>query len=248
MKTISILIFTLVSNILIAQSSNSIQIIVQPFVQKIGNLNKQYTNIADSRIFVDYVKMPGQEFGLEFKHKCKGKWGWGVGATNFSQKQAVYFSSPEGEEAFRLGNYCITMTQNISFRLSSTYQINSKLQTSFLLSSSFTYLFSSNFTKPQEVGFIIPSVALTGTIESRKPYNQYLIPEINLSYNLCKNLNIQTGLKFKFWDTHKESGIINLKATYYDDNTLLHESHIKNTIYSYYMGLTYTISFKRKQH
>jgi hypothetical protein len=88
MKTFNLLFF-LFPTLLFGQKTNSLQIFAQPFIQKFGNLNKQYIDVQNEYITVNFAKIPAQEYGLNFQHKRNSKWGWSLGASYYQQKHEV---------------------------------------------------------------------------------------------------------------------------------------------------------------
>ena len=248
-----------------AQKENSFQLIAQPFVQRFGNLNKQYTSVSNDKAEVDYLKIPASEFGFQFNHKAKNKWGWGVGITNIFQKNEVYFKYFFHNYPLFTGRVKMNVSY-LSLRFASSYQVNSKMTASFLLAFNSPYKYKSNgdaqdrfyYGEGSTYGLVItPDTSYSTFEESRKiyisgsPYLQMFIPELNISYNFWQHFNLQLGVKFQFIDLDKTYGIIRVDVSGKNKENgfvdqVLHESHVKNTNYSYYTGITYNIPLKRK--
>jgi hypothetical protein len=261
-------IFFLLQNTCYAQRKNSLQIFALPIIQKIGNLDKQYTSISHPAIDAHYSNIPGFSYGLQFLRQRNEKWGWGIGFDHIFQNYTLDFKLTNTVTNYTYFTFRKKIkTQELALRYQLSYVLTKKLTANFILALKVpvTYKYDGNgnlsrgalvndFIFTPDTSYAYTSTNINYTVfEDHNPLIQLFLPELSFSYNFYNNFNLQVGMKLKFFQLDKENGLIDVRVKGFigkenaGTNKLLHESHIQNTNIAYYAGLSYDIPLRKKQ-
>lgn len=239
-----------------SQKANTLGIFVNPYLQKIGNLNKQYTETSNEFIDVDYIKMPSLEIGLQFHHNFKGKWGWGIGTSwkHSINRTQVNLLHPQWEVRSVYSFYRRATVESVSLRLMTSYKFNSRIRLNLFLSAYGIVKESTNTDWKQNlttfskgIFYYKTKVGYSGYLAAPK-----LVPECSVDMEIIKNLNLNLGVRWKFWEREADHGYnitvsgFNSPETVGQDN-VLHSSKENSREMSFYMGLSYDLPLKRKK-
>jgi hypothetical protein len=269
MKTLQriLFLFSILVNIsCLGQRKNSIQIFALPIIQKVGNLDKQYTSISNPYIDVHYANIPGFSYGLQFLRQRNEKWGWGIGFDHIFQNYTMDYKFKSMYGNIYTSFHKKIKAQELALRYQLSYTVTKKLKANFIITAKIPIIYqfdgkgnleegtlaNDHFFSP-DTSYSYPSMNIyTRIYEDTNPLIQVLLPEFNFSYNIYKNFNLMMGMKLKFFQLDKEYGLIDVNVTGFigkenaGTNKVVHESHIQNTNIAYYAGLSYNIPFKRK--
>jgi hypothetical protein len=251
------LFFVLFSESIIAQKK-TFEFFVNPFIQKFGNLDKQYTITSSPHFDVDYQKLPSFNFGAALHCREKETQYFSVGLfhqTNFYQmKMTVFSPDSQPKRSSRYNEFRKISTQNIGFNLFYSKQVLTNLTICGGFSFLFPYYTKSNLENVNKtstgIGGFIGSQYYTYrfdyTITQKKFLPQIFIPEITLKTKISEKLSFNLGAQLQFFEIYKP-GLINICANGFigkdnsDTYEQIYKSRLKNTNLNFYFGLTYNL-------
>ena len=256
-KISTLLFFTLLMNpITFSQKTNSLQFFASPFIQKIGNLNNQYTEVSNENIEVDYLKVPSKEFGIEYHHKFNGKWGYSLGLSwaNSGTKSITTLYHSEYQSITLDVQYKTLQYSSFGLRLGGFYHLMDRINLHAYLNFQLPYVEKSNTYWLTDYGVLSQQlfnyharIVVAGAVGSIPD----IIPELRADFEIFPHLNFYAGMRLKFWDFFDDY-TMKVEVTgfagneNYGKNELLHLSKAKGTDVSYYFGFMYDLPFKRK--
>lgn len=257
-KIKTLLLFTLlINNFGFSQKSNSLQFFASPFIQKIGNLNNQYTEVSNENIEVDYLKVPSKEFGIEYHHNFQGKWGYSIGFSwaNSGTKSITTLYHSEYQSITLDVQYKTLQYSSIGLRLGGSYHLMDRINLHAYMNIQLPYVENKNTYWLTDYGVqsmqlfkYHAKIYVGGTVGSIPD----IIPEIRADFEIFPHLNFYTGMRLKFWDFYDDY-TMKVEVTGYAGNEnygkdeILHLSKAKGTDISYYFGLMYDLPFKKKK-
>jgi len=251
-----LLFILFLNNFSFSQKSNSLQFFASPFIQKIGNLNNQYTEVSNENIEVDYLKVPTNEFGIDFHHNVKNKWGFSIGLSwaNSGTKLITTLHHSEYYSLILDVQYKTFKYSSIGLRLGSTYQLMDRINLHANVNIFLPYVENKNtwWLTEYSVGsaqlFHYHTRIIVGGAVGSVPD---IIPDIRADFEIFPNLNFYMGTRLKFWDFFDDY-TMKVEVTGYagEENIgkdeILHLSKAKGTDVSYYFGLMYDLPLKKK--
>ncbi|MDX2362009.1 MAG: hypothetical protein QNK23_14460 [Crocinitomicaceae bacterium] len=253
------------------QKSHTLQVIANPFIYQFGNLNNQYTSIENDYIEAKFTNTPTMEYGLSYHQNFEGRWGWGIGSTwknlvhktQFNLYTINYWNSTVGDTIksyyFETKIQHFSIKANVSYKLSSRFTINAFLGVYFPVYEETNYT-KTQFTMASSITTIEPDTTYaqglflydTRIYRDFKAMSPRFVPELNVNYRFYKGFSATAGLRLKFWKTANDDYLSMEVNGYagvenYGTNEIIHRSDINAREFSFYFGLMYDISFKRKQ-
>lgn len=250
-------LFTLLflSNIVLGQKSNSVQFFGSPFIQKIGNLNNQYTEVSSDYIEVDYLKIPSKEFGIEFHHNCQSKWGYSLGFS-WSNSEINAFTTlrhPQYTNNVLMNNYNTLQYSSVGIRLGCSYRFKERIILHSYLSFYLPYDEKRNTnwqtdysTGSQNFYNYNTRIVVPGAFPN-------IIPDFRADFEIYQNLYFFIGMRLKFWDL-LDLYRMKVEVTGYvgqensGTNEVLHLSKVNGTDISYYFGLMYNLPILKRKN
>lgn len=263
------LVFTTLPMSAKAQGSNSLKLLVNPFVYRLGNIDNQYTSLDNEYISASYFNKPAQEFGLGYSY-TKSKFSLNTGFSWFHRKHRVnlIFQNPDPSFSDMILNFHdIQLEENLlGIRVGGEYALSDQLSVglnillyapleirSNMANYKIHYLrYGYNNVITPDTSYSELSFQMENKIR-RAPRNGLIIPELYLTYELYKNLNLLVGCKFKFW-TSKDDWLLKIDSKGFtnasESNNVepLFDSRIKNQGFYSFIGLTYDLPLTRKSN
>lgn len=246
------------SQIDLGNKVNSVSFFVNPFIQKLGNLNNQYSSISNEFIDVDYIKTPAQEIGLEFHHNFKEKWGWGIGGSYHHANYRTYINlrNPDFSDQIVYTRYRRNEVHSISIRPYVSYLMFDWLKLNAHVSLYVPIKEVSNSSWKEEFGIVAisPPSFLYNTLIINNGFLGVpdIVPEISANLKIAHSFSFNVGFRFKFWELSQDfhysikvdgfAGQENMGT-----NETLHFSQENSQVMNFVMGLTYEIPFGQKK-
>lgn len=251
-----LLFFLLFNNIVFSQKSNSLQFFASPFIQKVGNLNNQYTEVTNENIEVDYLKVPSKEFGIEYHHNFQSRWGYSIGFSwsNSGTKSITTLRHSEYPDVVLDNQYKSLQYSSIGLRLGGSYHLMDRINLHAFLNFYLPYIENKNTywltdysIQSMQLFKYDTKIIVGGTVGSIPD----IIPDLRADFEIFPNLNFYMGTHLKFWD-FSDDYTMKVEVTGYAGNEnygkdeILHLSKAKGTDVSYYFGLMYDLPIKKK--
>jgi hypothetical protein len=251
-----LLVTLIISNFTYSQKSNSLQFFGSPFIQKIGSLNYQYTEVSNEYIEVDYLKVPSKEFGLEYHHNFQRNWGYSIGFSwaNSGIKSITTLHHSESYNYVLDVQYKTLNYSSIGLRLGGSYKLTDRIKIHAYLNCQLPYeeikntWWLTDYTIQSGQLFQYKTKIIVGGTVGSIPD---IIPELRGDFELTKNFNFYMGMRLKFWDLFDDY-TMKVEVTGFAGNEnfgkdeILHSSKAKGTDVSYYFGLMYNLPLKKK--
>jgi len=267
MKLILIIILLIKCGISIAQKTNGIQFLVNPYIQDFGNLEKRYTTVDCETVFSKHKKYPSYELGILYHHDFNSKWGWGVGSTfRFAKFNSEYkFTEYQRPDKVRYEYKTTSSVYYANVKFQASYRLTRRLLINSFINIELPIVENTHSTPDYGVQFGVtdfyntPNGIVSVPIQSNNikinnsGYNNYLniTPELNLQYEIYDGLRICAGFRYKFWKT--KYPIIKVQIDgftgpeNYNNQGITYLSEVNNKDFSVSFGLVYEISRDKKE-
>jgi hypothetical protein len=257
--------------------NHNLQLYVNPFVLKMGNLPSQYSSLTNEQFSVDYNKPLIFQTGIDYTY-TSNKWSFIVGLSQMTQQQAMNFSFPPPYSSdYYLENLNRTLNFSSNFiglklgtsrQLAERIRINVSLNyftsvtrksrirnfnsnTPFNLSNLY-FDFSASYDLQTPDGIESVRTEIYYDLFEQK-YNPFLLPEISVDYALTSNFLLNLGFRSQFW-SNPENYRFRFEVEGYinspnenEEIKPLHSSRITPQGYYVWLGLKYEIPILTQQ-
>lgn len=248
-----------------AQKTNGLQLIINPYIQEIGNLDKRYTSIKCSTVKSTYKKYPSFQLAALYHHDFKSKLGLGVGFTwqrveSHSRFDFLSYSQPIQP----IFSYWNKTTRNyIGLKTQTSYQLNNRIKLNLCLNIEATFkskyrgddylngaFYFSSHTVSQDGSIISTPIQTNKVLVSAGTPDLKIVPEININLRVIKNLSVNLGFRCKFWKKKSSLQLAKVEGFNGSENLnnqgLIYLSEIDNREFSLYVGLMYELKYLKK--
>jgi hypothetical protein len=266
MKYLIFLFFLKCSLIFGQKKSWDLEVFLNPFVYKIGDINKQFVSERNDYIQSTFKKTPNLNLGFNFVSRKKNS------KLNFSFGSIYVYNSyfmqvkwlfpelqPGWSPLYRTRNYSFD-SHNLGIQFGMKYHVNPWLTTRLNVVSYVSlekYAKNSNGESYSEYSFH-PHLGIQafGYVVSVTTGDeaQFLIPQFLAEMKLSESFKFNAGFQFKFWHW-KDFGFIDIKVKGYQhtdpasaidyENYPLHRASYKNTEMNIVLGLSYTLPLRK---
>lgn len=250
-----------------SQERHYLEPYVNPFVYRLGEINKQFILQESEFVGVNYVNHPSYELGLQYRFNIKPKLGLILGISNMFSKYEIssfslYRPRRDGGElypSYTMSTYSRVLDiKHLGGKIGLNYQISDRISIGLSINYfklNFTHYFNKN-PYPEDLKFgmsgsnNVDDHSFEFDVEIRTGYNIGLtLPEIDIAFKITENLTFKAGFRWRFWKNNEDGDFFNIKVTGSPDRVnvpgslLHHSSAAPNTLNALYMftGIKYAI-------